>query len=403
MKNIREQIDVSKLLAGKVLGKLTPEQEAALQKWETEPENKILENNILNEQAFQHWQTQIAALDTKREWHFFLEHVQNGVSQKSRIVKLRILKWVSSVAAVFLLAFFVYFAYQNNIFNFNNSYKTVQETSIAPGTSQAELILSNGKVLSLQDTLEAPIKDHGTLANNAKGVLHYDKETTTEKIEPKTNTLRVPRGAEYQLVLTDGTKIWLNSDSELTYQVPFTDNQRRVTLKGEAYFNVAHDKDKPFIVSASNQDVQVLGTAFNISAYPENRHITTTLVEGRVKANFAHIATETPEYILTPNEQLVYKTNTKQITKQTVDVYPFVSWKDGRFVFKNEPLESFFKTLGKWYDVDVVITDESLKPIRFTGDLPRYNNMQNILKIVEAEMSVQIKVENNKTIYVSKQ
>jgi len=232
---------------------------------------------------------------------------------------------------------------------------------------------------------------------NKEGVLQYKDSVNDKSVESKTNTLRVPRGGEYQLVLADGTKVWLNSDSELSYPVPFVGKERKVTLMGEAYFEVAHNKDVPFIVVTGNQEVEVLGTKFNISSYENDANIITTLVEGKVKVSDSN--SESERYLM-PNEQSVLNRDTDDLKKRKVDVYPFIAWKDGRFVFNNVTLEQFLLKISRWYDVEVIFEDDSLKTIKFSGDLPRYSNMTGILKIIEAEMSVHIKVENNKKVYV---
>jgi len=202
--------------------------------------------------------------------------------------------------------------------------------------------------------------------------------------------------------LPDGTKVWLNSSTELTYTVPFSGDERRVRLKGEAYFEVAQNKEKPFIVETDYQDVEVLGTHFNISAYPDDSNVFTTLVEGKVKVNSnANKQVKLLGYLL-PNDQLVLNKKNNGVYKLDVDTYLYTAWKDGRFAFKNESMESFFKKISRYYNVDVIIMDNSVKKINFTGDLPRYDDITKILNIIEAEMSVHIEIKEKNKIYVTK-
>ena len=399
MKKIKKQIEYSNLLAGKVLDSLTEEQKSDLQQWESDPYNKKVEEEILNPEAFNAWQTKVQNINTSEQWELFLKNKKATSADKSKVIKMKVLKWSASIAAIFILGFSL-----NLFFNTSNGkkYQTAKEVNINPGTPQAELVLSTGETVKLQDSVKTNISEGTITAKNENGLLAYDDSEKQAEIISKTNTLRVPRGAEYQLVLSDGTKVWLNSDSELTYSVPFTGKERKVLLKGEAYFDVTPNKEMPFVVATENQDITVLGTEFNISAYTDDLNTITTLVEGKVKTTSLDNNEVVKENFLLPNEQLTLNKNSKKTRKRTVDPYPYIAWKEGRFSFKNESLESFFTKIARWYDVTVIIDNESIKDIRFTGDLPRYNNMSNILKVIEVEMSVKIKIENNKIIHVSK-
>lgn len=399
MRKIKEQIKHSELLAGKVLGVLNEEQKLRLKKWEESIENRKVEKDILNAESFKKWNEDMDGLNTYDEWMLFVNNMQKE-SKKGRVVKINFFKAIASVAAVFVIVFASYFAYQ--LIDPGKNYKTIAESNISPGSSSAQLILADGAVVNLATSKENIIREGSISIENGKGVLVYNDDEKKETLQPLVNTLKIPCGGEYQLILPDGTKVWLNSDTELTYTVPFTGNERRVKLKGEAYFDVTHNKEKPFIVDTDVQDIEVLGTEFNISAYSEDINVVTTLVNGRVKVEHTIDGSTILEEFLLPNEQLVLNKETQGVIKQEVETYFYTSWKDGRFTFKNEPLESFFTKLARWYDVEVFITDDSIKDINFTGDIPRYKNMTDILNIVEAEMSVHVEIENNKIIYVSR-
>lgn len=398
MENIKNQIKNSELLAGKVLGSLSEAQQKALQEWEQKTENKNLADDILNPEAFSLWKHNFRQVNTEKEWASFLAQMEGTTTDKSaKVIRLKIVKWAVSVAAIFILGIAVFSLYKTN--NSFDNYQTVEASTIVPGSSNAELILSNGSVVNLEEATQSSINEGKVVAENNKGILQYGNSAEEQAVESKINTLKVPRGGEYQLVLSDGTKVWLNSETELSYSVPFVGEKRHVNLKGEAYFDVAPNKDMPFVVSSGNQEIQVLGTEFNVSAYPNENQTVTTLVEGKVQV--ANGQSEQKKYLL-PNEQSILNKTTQNIEKHTVDVYPYIAWKDGRFVFNNVTLEEFLSKMSRWYNVEVVFNDESLKTIRFTGDLPRYNDMTSILKIIEAEMSVNIKVEDNKKIHVFK-
>ncbi len=396
MRKVRENIKLSVLLVGKLLGTLTKEQDQKLQEWEKEEANQQLEKEIFDARSFEIWNERMDRMNPSEEWDHFVDFMEQE-ERKRKVIKMRFYKTtVSIAAAVFVIGLGIFTYYQNNLVS---SPATVLTTTIAPGTSNAKLILADGKEVNLGTSKNDKIVQSNVTLANAKGVLQYNNGLEHKSVPSVVNTLVTPRGGEYQLVLSDGTKVWLNSDSQLTYSVPFSDKNRTVHLKGEAYFEVAHDKTKPFIVETDKQQVQVLGTHFNVSAYSNDLNVVTTLVEGKVRVDQA--INKSAE-ILLPNEQLILNKQTHNTLKQKVDTYLYTAWKEGRFVFKNEPLESFFEKLSRWYNVDVVIVDESLKKINFSGDLPRNKNLIDIMNIVEGEMSVHVKIKSNKVIYVTK-
>ncbi|MEL0454675.1 FecR domain-containing protein [Flavobacteriaceae bacterium SZ-1-7] len=397
MEEINNQIKNSELLAGKVLGSLNEAEQKTLHEWEQMPGNRKLAEDILNPEAFTAWKYKLRQVDTEKEWKSFLAHMEGSTDNRAKVIRLKVVKWAVSVAAIFILGIAVFSLYEYS--NPENNYQTVEASTIAPGSSNAELVLSDGAVVNLEQASKNKINEGEVLAENNDGVLQYTNSKEQKEIVSKTNTLKVPRGGEYQLVLSDGTKVWLNSETELTYSVPFVGKERRVSLKGEAYFDVAPNKDMPFIVASENQEIRVLGTEFNVSAYPSDANVVSTLVEGKVQVRSTqagHLE------FLSPNQQSIFNKTSGNMNKRTVDVYPYIAWKDGRFVLNNVTLEDFLSKMSRWYNVEVVFNDESLKSIKFSGDLPRYNDMTSILKIIEAEMSVNIKVEDNKKIHVFK-
>lgn len=393
MDKIIKQIELSKLLAGKVLKGLTKEQKVRLKQWETQGNNAAISKSILNAQSFKERQEKLKTINTTEEWTSFLERMERNSEASKKVKRLQFIRWTSAAAAVLVVGLSV-LTYFNTP---KNNYQTIEASSIAPGTSHAELVLSTGEVVNLEVNNQNTINEGHVSVTNTKGVLEYKEENINTALEVKTNTLKVPRGGEYQIVLADGTKVWLNSETQLTYTVPFTGNERRVQLKGEAYFDVAPNKNLPFIVTTKNQNLKVLGTEFNVTAYDEDSHITSTLVEGKVQVTNT---ISNKELFLEPNQQAQITIDGTQISKKQVDVYPYIAWKEGRFVFENVPLKDFLSKISRWYDVEVIYESDTLKNLTYTGNLPKYKNMTSILKIIEAEMSINIKIEDNKIIHV---
>ena len=214
-----------------------------------------------------------------------------------------------------------------------------------------------------------------------------------QEMQPDTlvyNVLSVPRSCEYRLRLADGTMVWLNSDSELRYPVNFAGRERRVFLKGEAYFDVARNMDMPFRVEAGEMEVEVLGTEFNMNVYGDDGCLRTTLAEGKVRVSYA--ATR-QACILEPGEQAVLEEGALSVRQ--VDLRDVVDWKEGRFVFSDLPLEAIVRQLERWYDVEFDFFDPAAKYYRFTGVIMRHKSLQEVLALLEETTDVKFKTNAN--------
>ena len=211
-------------------------------------------------------------------------------------------------------------------------------------------------------------------------------------------TITVPAGQRAQITLADGTKVWLNSKSTLTYASNFGRKERNVELDGEAYFEVAFDSLKPFIVMTGGMEVQVLGTKFNIKAYTDDQAIFTTLVSGSVQIKereSAHTA------LLRPDEQCIYTTHDGRMRIHTVDPQVSLGWIHGRFVFENETLEEILKQLGRWYDVKIFFRDPQVAGYRFTGNVGRFDQISTLLRMIEKAYDISFTISDD-TVIVSK-
>ncbi len=267
-----------------------------------------------------------------------------------------------------------------------------QVQSIVPGSKKAVLILADGTEHDLTSGENSIIDSDGNEIINSGNTLEYFS-AKEQAVEIKYNTLKIPRGGEYFLILSDSTKVWLNSETTLRFPVQFAAGIRNVELTGEAYFEVSRNVNAPFIVSSGNQNIKVLGTQFNISSYPENKSVFTTLVEGSVEVSLADNLKD--KVMLKPGEQSFLPENTNQIQKRSVDVTQYIAWKDGRFVFNDLMLEEIMNTLSKWYDVKVVFANEQDRKLRFTGNLERYADFAEILEKIERTNEVNFSINNN--------
>ena len=265
---------------------------------------------------------------------------------------------------------------------------------ISPVSAHAFLTFADGSQIPLADGQKHLLKKDGALVIQDSGCVAYtdNKQTTTEVLF---NRLTVPRGGEYVLKLADGSRVWLNSESELRYPVQFSGNNREVFLSGEGYFDVKHDAAKPFVVHTSLGKVEVLGTEFNVRDYAVEQRVVTTLVEGKVK----YKSPENQELILTPGFQVTDQTGIGRLKAEKVNLPEFVGWKNGLYVFNNLTLEEMMQTIERNYNVTVFFTNESIKQLRFSGDLKKYDRVEHFLRIIEMGGDISFHVQG-KTITV---
>ncbi|SDE84992.1 FecR family protein [Mucilaginibacter pineti] len=266
---------------------------------------------------------------------------------------------------------------------------------VLPGGNKAYLTLGNGQRISLTDAKNGTIANQAgkIIQKTADGLIAYDNSNTSHKnSEIIFNIIETPRGGQYQVVLPDGSKVWLNAASSLKYPAAFTGTDRQVELSGEAYFEVAKDKAHPFKVKTNRETVEVLGTHFNINSYNDEPTLKTTLLEGSVK-----ITTANTQQIIKPGEQAVLGSSLKI---QQADEEEVLAWKNGLFMFNDEPLESIMRKVSRWYDVDVQYGDID-KTQSFGGGVSRFDNISKVLQKLEITRMVHFKIQG-KTIYVTK-
>ena len=212
-------------------------------------------------------------------------------------------------------------------------------------------------------------------------------------VQPATvgeNTVEVPKGQRASLMLSDGTKIWLNSQSKLIYPTQFSDKERNVRLEGEAFFDVAHKEHLPFVVHSPLLAIKVLGTKFNVASYENDEQVTTTLAEGSVE-----VGDEKGSVRLKPEEQALFCKGDRSLRVQKVDVGMYLAWKDGKFIFEEQSLEQIMKQLQRWYEMSVFYTNEEVKQYTFSGDLKKYDDFDKIIRMLEEVSGIKISIKEN--------
>jgi len=384
--------NVVELISKEVCGELNAEETSKLSSWiKEQPENELLYNQIRNSENFRNRNSNFQDIDVLAGW----ERLNDKIERSSKIVKIRkVLGWAAAILIPIMVVggFSIYFQSRELVEN-----KVVQVHEILPGKPRAILVLDDGKSVMLDslDQLAITEKD-GTMIERGAQSLNYSKNSGKSITENIYNTVKIPQGGEYNLVLADGTHVFLNAESQMRYPVHFAGNTREIELSGEAYFEVTKDAKKPFIVKLAGMSVEVLGTSFNLNAYANTGKIFTTLVNGSVKLN---IPGSSETKLLKPEEQAAFDVKSGQTEIRKVDVNLYTGWKDGRLNFYDSRLEDIMITLTRWYSADVVYRDSSVKNLRFSGSLDRYGEINQILDIIKSTKKLKIEIEGNTILF----
>lgn len=317
----------------------------------------------------------------RADWEPMLQHILNADKQGhvGAPVKVVYRKWWQYAAAVvFILgASGAWFLVQNKKSGSLHQTHGVA-ADIAPGSNKAMLRLSNGKTILLSDTQNGVVGQQGNaqvVIDN--GVLAYQQGTSLGGNTVEYNTMITPRGGQYKLILADGSKVWLNAASSLKYPAVFNGSERLVELTGEAYFEVAAKADQPFRVKSQGQEVLVLGTGFNVNAYPDETVTATTLITGKVKVSGAGYAG-----LLQPGEQLQQEENRRWQLLKNVDTEAVMAWKNGYFSFNQANIVTVMRQLARWYDVNVIFETKNTEQA-FVGEIPRSVSLEQALEVLK--------------------
>jgi archaellum component FlaF (FlaF/FlaG flagellin family) len=275
----------------------------------------------------------------------------------------------------------------------------VQE--IMPADGSVTLQLASGKIVDLSSTDNAKELSGGVVLDTKGGEISYegitndnDDETILDQsaeMPNEYNELSTPKGRSFSIVLNDGSRIWLNAQSKIKYPVRFGKSERRIQIAGEAFFDVKHDPQRPFIVETTDYSVKVLGTKFNVNAYDQEESSATTLISGSVL-----IPMKTGiENVLTPGDQLKYSRSDKSISIQKVDVELYTSWIDNNLRIEQMSLEEIFKILMRRYDINVYYSDDISKSEKFSGKIPLNDNLKIVLDQMSKVSNVDFQFEKN--------
>ncbi|GAB3365624.1 hypothetical protein GCM10027566_36470 [Arachidicoccus ginsenosidivorans] len=373
--------------------------------------DKILTHQATDDQlaTYLHWystlpDTDVFATMTTEQSRIkeaaILATIQTTIHRKRR---KRMIQKVSLAAAVLTLVLGLsgyFWLYKPDSNKTATTLQSIKIHEIGPGGNHATLTLSNGKKLSL-DLLSvgAIANQNGSeVSKKDSGLLTYSASSNNNPLVGTSihyNTLATPRGGQYQVVLSDGTKVWLNAASSIKYPTSFVGSERSVSITGEAYFEVAHNSHKPFTVSVNGMHIKVLGTHFNVNGYGDDGVTRTTLLQGAIQ-----ISRGTNHKIIAPGQQAAVKANTETITISKVNAQDMIAWTKGFLLLQDNNVQDFMTQLSRWYNVDIEYKGKV--PTKLLGGvIGRNNNLSDVLSALEAS-GIHAKLTGRKIIITSK-
>jgi transmembrane sensor len=381
--------DILHRLTLKALDRISPEEAKELNRWLQKNPKAQEECNIFTDKIKKmHWSYQSKNIDIPNH---FIETIL-AEQTPDRPPYIRFYSLFAYAATFLILAGFIwYFLYNPK----DPATKITQsETPVLERQNRAILVLSDGTNMDL-NTSESLADENGVHITNQPGeLLRYEKSDTTKE-DMRMNRLIIPAGARYQLQLSDGTKVWMNAGSELDYPIAFAANQRRVKLKGEAFFDVVKNETAPFIVEANGYEIVVLGTSLNISAYDCDDFIQTTLVSGELKVN----SRQGTSHRLKPGQMAMINHNDQYVSIKDVDTRFYTSWREGILHFNKITLQELAKKLERWYDVKIFFDNEQAAGLTFSGAMENSRDIRFLLKLIGQAANVEFEIEENR-IYV---
>jgi transmembrane sensor len=381
MNNYQPYFNTGELIAKHLRGELTAAENEQLEQWlQSDPHNQYLFNKLSDGFLINNELEIYAASEKEQAWENIVAKTGYKVNSKKRNLK----QLIPYAAAVVLLVATGITAGKYLLKKEERKAMAMQPADLLPGSNKAILKLADGSEIALDDSRKGKIarQQNVLIAKTENGQIVYQADDSQNQQLAKNitqyNAIITPRGGQYEVVLPDGTRVWLNSASSLKYPTAFTGADRRVELSGEAYFEVAKNAAKPFFVKTGTQTVEVLGTHFNINSYTDEKAVKTTLLEGSVK-----VGSNADKFVvkLIPGEQAINAAGAINIVHDA-DIDEAMAWKNGKFLFRNTDLQTIMRQLSRWYDVDVeyqgVITER-----HYRGRISRNVPVSQVFEILK--------------------
>ena len=381
-REMKNPFEFAKELLRYTRGELSKEEEKEIEQVLSEvKEMNTLVEELKDKNRIEHEMHVIAKFDTERA----LSKLKNRKQVKRR----GILSWIAAASVVVIagVSAWILLSQEPDVDNLSVTEK------FEPGKAIVTLEMASGLKYRL-DTLSSFVRNNrvNVAFDNNDGVLKIKEQDSLADGATKEigyNTVNVPYGGTYTVELCDGTKVYLNSGTTLEFPSRFDGKVRSVILKGEAYFDVARNVSKPFVVEVDEMKVKVLGTSFNVKSYVDEPGVYTTLVEGSV----AILRDGQPEKKIKPGEQAYYNKGVGTLSIAEVDVNEFTSWKDGLFYFKDIALEEILRIVSRWYDLEVFYMNQGAKSVIYSGKLPMYSSVEDVLRKFEISGDVRFELK----------
>lgn len=346
----------------------------------------------LLEKAFLDYEQNESFFDTAQTAHLLKQIKQRTILKANRKWHA-VLRYAAAMLLTCGLGLFVYFYLMQPVNNLSEKQKIVVKRDVLPGYEKASITLADGRTIEVENIANGKFNDrNSSFVKEQQGQLNYYTNEPSSK-EGVFHTMRVPKGGQYRLVLADGTKVWLNAASSLHYPTRFDDSLREVTVTGEAYFEVARNVDKPFIVHCNGQRIQVLGTHFNVRAYSDEPELKTTLLTGSVA--ITKVGTRSESVLLRPGEEASLGAQGAIKVNMLKDASARVAWTKGYFSFNRADLQTVLRELARWYNVDLKVSSSTTKT--YTGKIDRQLTLSELMKGL-ALSGIPIQIEDKEQI-----
>jgi len=392
---LEKEFYISTLITAELNGSLSPEEGRELQAWKDDsPENLAFYDTLIVEEQFLEEFKSFNSIDTENIWQLTAAGLQKNVVPKEGLTsRTRIKLWpriAGVAAAVAALALCIYFFSVHRRSDSSTPIEYANGASdIRPGRNGATITLSSGKVIKLSDLQSGVVVGEDRLAYTDGSVVATSAES---ELQDERLTATTTKGQTYIFTLPDGTKVWLNADSKISFAQQLINKPREVLLEGEAYFEVSKDKHHPFIVATKGQQIEVLGTHFNVNSYKDEPSTATTLLEGSVKIKVGN-----EQKIIRPGQQAFNRSGT--IAIREIDVDNVLDWKNGDFYLNHVDFKTAMRKIARWYDMDIIYDETVPDNMESGGWIARDKPLSAVLKSIEASGLVKFKVEGRK-IYV---
>jgi transmembrane sensor len=393
-KDVHRLLYIAELIHRQRATALTTEEQDTLDAWVAESDNN---HRLFHELSANATEEEGGEEMELMNWQPSFDRVYNAIGQtkKHRVFRLQVWARVAAIFLLFMGGAVTWFLLKKE--DTPTIATTMHTTDVAPGSRKAMLTLSNGSVIVLDDAAEGVVASQGNtvIKKSGKGQLLYDASRSATGANAY-NSITTPNGGEYQVILPDGSQVWLNAASSIRFPATFARNARKVDITGEVYFEVVKNAAAPFFVTTGNNTVEVLGTGFNIQSYRNDANITTTLLQGSIR-----ISAGTHTRVLTPGQQTKVNRETAANIQliDDADTEEALAWRNGKFIFNDAELQTVVRQLERWYDVSIDYT--GLTGYRFNGEIPRSAHLSKVLKMMELTSNIHYKI-NDRNIYLTK-